>query len=82
MADHSRSLRLVGIPSQEFATSINTSFTYLGSYADSRMTCRLISWQLPRGFKNMKPSSGTAYMKGFCQFSKYLETSSLNSPLV
>jgi hypothetical protein len=35
-----------------------TFFTYLGSYADSRMACRLISWQLPRGFEHMKPSSG------------------------
>jgi hypothetical protein len=51
----------LGQPSEnEFATSINTSFTYLGSYADSRMTCQLISWQLPRGFENMKPSSGNA----------------------
>jgi L-amino acid N-acyltransferase YncA len=44
----------------DLAKRANTSFTYLGSYADSRMTCQLISWQLPRRFENMKPSSGNA----------------------
>ena len=37
-----------------------TSFTYLESYADSRMACQLIEWQLARGFGNMKPSTGNA----------------------
>jgi hypothetical protein len=64
------------------ANMANASFTYLGSDANSRMTCQLISWQLPCGFENMKPSSGNAYMEGFYQLSKHLETSPLNSPLV
>ena len=51
----------------------NTSFTSVGSYADSRMVCQLIECQLPRGFENMKPSSGNAYMEGFRQLSKHLE---------
>jgi hypothetical protein len=35
-----------------------TSFTSLGSYADSRMACQFIAWQLARGFENMKRSAG------------------------
>jgi ABC-type nitrate/sulfonate/bicarbonate transport system substrate-binding protein len=42
------------------AKPANTSFTYVGSYADSRMACQFIAWQLARGFENMKPSAGEA----------------------
>jgi len=42
------------------AKRANTAFTYLRSYADSRMACRRTSWRLPRGFEKMKPSSGNA----------------------
>jgi hypothetical protein len=38
----------------------NTSFTYLGSYADSRMACQLVSWLLSHGFENMTSFSGNA----------------------
>jgi hypothetical protein len=49
----------------DFAISIKndeepTSFTYVGSYADSRMACQFIAWQLARGLENMKPSAGEA----------------------
>lgn len=47
------SWRRVDLPKRASA-----SFTYLGSYADSRSACQLISWQLPCGIQNMKPSSG------------------------
>jgi hypothetical protein len=64
------------------AKRANTSFTYLGSYADSRMACQLIEWQLPRGFENMKLSAVDAWMEGFSYLFKHLETSSLSSPPV
>ena len=57
-----------------------TSFTSVGSYADSLMAYQLIKWQLPRGFEHMKPSAGDAEMEGFCHVFKCLETSPLNSP--
>ena len=49
MADHRRSLRLVGIPSQEFATSITTSFASVRKEADlierlGHSTARTISY--------------------------------------
>jgi hypothetical protein len=59
----------------------NTSFTSLGSYADSRMACQLIEWQLPCGFENMSSFSGNDRMEGVCHVFKGLETSPLNSPL-
>jgi hypothetical protein len=59
-----------------------TSFTYLGSYADSRMACQLIAWQLPCGFEHMKFSAEDAEMEGFYYLFKCLETSPLNSPSV
>jgi hypothetical protein len=38
----------------------NTSFTSVGSYADSRTVNQFISWQLSCGFENMEPSSENA----------------------
>jgi hypothetical protein len=60
----------------------NTSFTYVGSYADSRVAYQISSWQLPRGFEKMKSSSGNAQKEGFCHLFKRLEVSPLNSPPV
>jgi len=66
----------------EWSKRANTSFTYLGSYADSRIACQLLEWQLPRGFENMKLSAGDVWMEGFRHLFKCLETSPLNSPPV
>jgi hypothetical protein len=60
----------------------NTSFTYVGSDADSRIACQIMAWPLPRGFEHMKPAAGDAYMEGCWHVFKDRETSPLNSPPV
>jgi hypothetical protein len=63
MKDYSNSLDLKGrcrylFPKAHRTNMANTPFTSLGSYADSRMACQLIEWQLPCGFENMSSFSG------------------------
>jgi hypothetical protein len=41
---------------------VNTSFTYLGSYADSRMACQLSWQQRTREMEDMRSASRYSYL--------------------
>jgi hypothetical protein len=60
MTPMARPLMALKINCRALTNRVKTSFTYVGSYADSRMACQFIAWQLAHGFENMKPSAGEA----------------------